>query len=538
MGSLQNDNVTIETDIFIAGSGPVGCTFARVILDSTNDLDTRVFMVDIGSLDSSVIGEHQKNDLRYQRDGNFFGHVIDAALQPVSITDNDVPFSPYYNPKQDPSKNLPSCAITRTVGGMGTHWTCACPEPEEEECQNSPIKNELPEWLGRAKDLLKVRDDQYNNEIRHILVKLWLEKSREFEGRVRNLPLAVERSKEQQEVVTFAGPNTILGDWAGPGNFCTNSDCEKHCRFSLRSDHRVSTIVRYQKDYPDESKRGQVSYVAVWDLRSGKILSVKAKKYVIALGAICTPQVLWDSGFSDGSDFFGGPDLPAIGRYLSEQSLVTCQVVLKEDLREKIKENLWHNSEPQVNVKFTREKPWNGMINHDAYLYGSHKPGFKYDQRFIVDLRFYGRSEVSRENRLIFKEEGPDVLNNTPGVTFDVTRSDNDKYWDSLMEEDMRAAAKELGEIIEGSEPIWQPFGAALHVTGTTRMGHDNETKTSVVNEFSKVHGQSDLYVGGNGVIPDATACNPTLTSVGYAIKAAEHIVKQLRQGDGGSDAN
>jgi hypothetical protein len=178
---------------------------------------------------------------------------------------------------------------------------------------------------------------------------------------------------------------------------------------------------------------------------------------VIALGAICTPQVLWDSGFSDGSDFFGGPDLPAIGRYLSEQSLVTCQVRLPhsfyhrqrhisrtggfeggpqgKDKREFMAVHgpveffnsfitfIWlililaSNSEPQVNVKFTREKPWNGMINHDAYLYGSHKPGFKYDQRFIVDLRFYGRSEVSRENRLIFKEEGPDVLNNTPGVT-------------------------------------------------------------------------------------------------------------------------
>jgi choline dehydrogenase-like flavoprotein len=56
-------------------------------------------------------------------------------------------------------------------------------------------------------------------------------------------------------------------------------------------------------------------------------------------------------------------------------------------------------------------------------------------------------------------------------------------------------------------------------------MGHDNETKTSVVNEFSKVHGQSDLYIGGNGVIPDATACNPTLTSVSSSCIISRHII-------------
>lgn len=70
-------------------------------------------------------------------------NVIKGALQPISIPPSDTFLSTLggdawhpavdqalvmegNNPKQNAQTNLKASAITRTVGGMATHWTCAC----------------------------------------------------------------------------------------------------------------------------------------------------------------------------------------------------------------------------------------------------------------------------------------------------------------------------------------------------------------------------------------------------------------------------
>ena len=54
-------------------------------------------------------------------------------------------------------------------------------------------------------------------------------------------------------------------------------------------------------------------------------------------------------------------------------------------------------------------------------------------------------------------------------------------------------------------------------------MGRDE--KDSVVDENSRMWGIDNLYLGGNGLIPRGSACNPTLTTLAYAVKGAEHII-------------
>ncbi|KAG8727166.1 hypothetical protein FRC12_022741, partial [Ceratobasidium sp. 428] len=47
-------------DVFIAGSGPIGAAFAKILLENPND-SFRVYMADIGAQNSPTIGSHHKN---------------------------------------------------------------------------------------------------------------------------------------------------------------------------------------------------------------------------------------------------------------------------------------------------------------------------------------------------------------------------------------------------------------------------------------------------------------------------------------------
>ncbi len=166
----------IVTDVFIAGSGPIASAYARTIIDASDN--DKVLMVEIGAQDSPVIGAHQKNAVKYvahpalrvvligladsrkismhlvcrgRRPSSVEStlcllsavHTIKGALQTTSIPVPDsyqstlgivswAPdptnemFTQGFNPCQKTHVNLPGNAITRTVGGMGTHWTCAC----------------------------------------------------------------------------------------------------------------------------------------------------------------------------------------------------------------------------------------------------------------------------------------------------------------------------------------------------------------------------------------------------------------------------
>ncbi len=71
------------------------------------------------------------------------------------------------------------------------------------------------------------------------------------------------------------------------------------------------------------------------------------------------------------------------------------------------------------------------------------------------------------------------------------------------------------------------PNGSSLHYQGTMRMGAADDG-TSVADPFSRVWGYENLVVGGNALIPTATAMNPTLMSVAIAVRGARKIADGL----------
>ncbi|KAK0184371.1 pyranose 2-oxidase [Armillaria mellea] len=529
-----------RTDVFIAGSGPIAAAYAHTIINQHPT--ARVLMAEIGAQDSPVIGAHLKNAVKFQKDIDAFVYTIQSALQTTSIPVPDsyqptlanISWAPDpdsdsqlvingFNPAQKPSVNLPANAITRTVGGMATHWTCACPEPHAEERSMNPIPNEeLDGLLQRSKVLLNVHTDQFDESIRHDVVKNTLANAFASDStrNVANLPLAAERRSDNKAYVHWSGADTVLGEELSSGT---------HPRFKLLTETKVARLF-----YPGTNEIGAA---VIHDLKADRDLSeqlVIADAYVIACGAVCTPQILWNSNIR--------PD--TLGRNLSEQSIAFCQVVLKRSIvsdiwtNPKYKEAVerhqekypcdplpipFHDPEPQVTIPYTPDHPWHTQIHRDAFSYGDVGP--RSDPRVVVDLRFFGKSDISKDNRVYFSDEHTDIYG-MPQATFHVERSEQDADRDHRMMNDMTNTANFLGGYLPGSEPQFMAPGLVLHITGTTRIGTDCET--SVADPSSKVHGLKNLWVGGNGCIPDSTACNPTLTSVAIAIKGAESIVKYI----------
>jgi pyranose oxidase len=531
----------VEVDVLIVGSGPVGATFARKLVEAGRS----VFMVDIGSQFSHRPGEHLKNAYQFQRNIDLFASVIRGHLHVLSVPTNNQPvltldpgafrfdeeqFRGFVlnnqNPEQDPAMNLPGAGVTYAVGGMATHWTCATPRHHPTLERSDVYSDE--EWdrlYTEGERLLNTHKHEFDNSIRHLVVRETLQEEYpelpEGYG-VQNLPLGVERRKDNPELVHWTGTDTVLGPLADG-----NLDEEP---FVLRSQHRCTRLV-------PGGDGSRIEYAEIQDLREWRTLHVKANTYIVCCNAYLTPQVLYASGIR--------PE--PLGRYLTEQPMAFCQIVLKRDIVERIPENPQFaervrayreqhphdpvpipmgESEPQVWIPVSEERPWHCQIHRDAFHYGDVAPNV--DSRLIVDLRWFGIVEPRYESHITFSDRHLDSFG-MPQATFQWVLHDEDRRKQHQMMADMLRAANALGGFLPGSEPQFVAPGLPIHVTGTTRMGTSPDD--SVVDANSQVWGVENLYLGGNGLIPRGSASNPTLTSVAMAVKAAEHIIGDAARG-------
>src|SRR6266542_4520140 len=531
------DSDTLHVDVLIVGSGPVGCTYARKLVEAGRS----VYMMDMGARLSRRPGAHLKNSFLYQRNIDLFASVIRGHLHELSVPTNDQPmltldpnsfrvdYKKYpglshnnQNPDQDPATNLVGAAVTYAVGGMATHWTCATPR-HHPTVERSDIYSDR-EWdrlYTEAEKLLNTHRHEFDGSIRHTVVRDTLQA--EFSELPesygpQNLPLAVERRKDNPELVHWSGSDTVLGGLADG-----NQDVEP---FILKEQHRCTRLV----PSPDGSR---IEYAEIQDLLEWRTIRVYASTFVVCCNAYRTPQVLYNSGIR-----------PApLGRYLTEQPMAFCQIILGQDLVDGISEDPrftdrvaahrqqhpgdpipipMFDPEPQVWIPVSNDRPWHCQIHRDAFHYGDITSSI--DGRLIVDLRWFGIVEPRYESRITFSDSYTDAFG-MPQPTFEWVLDADDRRKQHRMMGDMLRAANALGGFLPGSGPQFVSPGLPVHVTGTTRMGTSPDD--SVVDENSRVWGIANLYLGGNGLIPRGSAANPTLTTVAMATRATEHIIQE-----------
>ncbi|KAJ7754829.1 putative pyranose oxidase [Mycena metata] len=565
-----------EFDVFIAGSGPIGATYARSLVDA----GFNVLMVEIGDQDTRIPAEHKKNEIEYQKDIDRFVKVIQGALSVVSIPRSQtiVPtLGPAAWTAADPNKmfitngrnsfqgehnNLGAEAVTRGVGGMSTHWTCATPEflkgLERPIIFTEPSADDA-EWkllYNSARSLIGTSETQFNHSIRHNVVLEALQKAYPDRG-VKALPLACHRLAEGSPYVQWHAASNVYGDmFTNPTK--QNKQGVRRGYFKLLTNTRCT---RFELD-SSTTDGHKVALAEVQDLLDARLVSesnnpeidfyIKAKAYVVAAGAVATPQILANSGFGATNDRVRHL-IPNLANRITEQPMAFCQIALLQTLVDEIDDpNIprppwwtraveahkrefgkvdplpipFQDPEPQVTIPASLERPWHTQIHRDAFSYGEVGPTL--DSRIVVDLRFFGMQAGVPENRMTFQTQLKDEYG-MPQPTFEYKPTPKYAQETQRMMDDMTNVANKLGAYLPKSEPQFMTPGLALHLGGTTRLGLGEDKDISVANFNSQIWNFHNLFVGGNGTIPTPFGANPTLTSMCLAMRSAQKIAESLR---------
>lgn len=403
------------------------------------------------------------------------------------------------------SPELPAAALSTNVGGMGAHWTGACPRPGDGERIGFIPDAEMDAHLTRAEELLHVDAHAFDrapfaDEVRRRLSALF-DAGRPAHRHVAPMPLAVTTRPDGAH--TWSGTDVVLSPAAADGRV----DIADRC-----------LCLRVVLD------GGTVTGVLVRDLVTGDEHGVAARAVVVAADALRTPQLLHASGVRP----------PALGRYLNDQPQIVHAVRLPDEVVAAHRAVTGRTRDedgaivPQSGVSwvpYTDAQPFHGQV---MQLDASPVPladGTGVEPGAVVGLGWFCAKDISPDDRVEFTGTAADAYG-LPAMRIHYRYGERDL---ATIEEAKKAVA-EAGAAVGtplAESPVLLPAGSSLHYQGTTRMGPADDG-TSVCDSHSRVWDTSGLWVAGNNVIPTATACNPTLTSVALAVRGARALLDHL----------
>lgn len=477
------------TDLLIVGSGPVGATFARVVFG--NSPAARIEMVELGPRLTRVAGMNVRN-----LEDPVDREVMRRRSQGPRSVDVRTAVRPGTHAVDGDAGGMPAAAHSSNVGGMGAHWSCATPRPAGTERIEAIPDPEWSRLVERAERLLSTTTAPFPTAAgaREMLETLGGAFDPRLSGprKVAPMPLAC-LPPEGGGPIRWTGTDSVLGPLA-------HVDGDASDRFVLRSETVCRRLL---------TDGGRVTGAVLHDLRTGSDRTISARVVVVAADALRTPQLLWASGICP----------PALGHYLNDQPQLVATAAAP-GRRQSGVAFFW--------VPFDEAgHPHHGQVmQFDATSHALlDRSGRDREVEPPLVLSWFCRKEIRFEDRVEFDRSQLDSFGLPKiAIKYGLTSVDVDAI--ARARADLELAAESLGEIID--EPALLPAGSSLHYQGTARMG-DSEDGSSVCDAFSRVWGFENLYVGGNGVIPTATACNPTLSSVALAMRSAEQIAQTIR---------
>ena len=509
-------------DVLIIGSGPIGATFARQI--SEQRPEAKILMLDAGPRLTKQVGQHIKNiaDPTAQAEAQIKSQGNKQTPYPmISVAERaqaaqrgelnaEVLARAGTHLVTDQLADLlqnqmPAASMSTNIGGMGAHWTCACPRPGNAERIPFIPKTEMDTALEKAEALLSVTQEAFPVSPEGLAIQNTLgsifNPILSPDRQVQAMPLACKVNASGERY--WSGADVVLGPLAEP-DYVGN--------FELRSDTLCRKLHYHE---------GSITGATLEHLPTGRQEEITAKFVVVAADSLRTPQLLWASGIRP----------TALGHYLNEHPFIFTFVELKAELVDQSAAQSYNpdqRTEPTIGVFWVPfdapGHPFHGQIMHMDL--SPMKTNTYNNPKHIVGLGWGCLKEVQYEDQIVFSETETDYLG-MPKMNFRFQYSEKDREAIAAAKAMQKKAMAAFGKVITDGDQTLMPAGSSLHYEGSTRMGPVDDG-TSVCDSYSQVWGYHNLFVGGNGVIPMSTTSNPTLTSVALAVRAAEKIVTLL----------
>jgi GMC oxidoreductase len=486
----------VSHDVLIVGSGPIGSTFARVVFERVPD--ARILMVDAGPVLTDPPGLNLKNlddpeELQRARERSQGPPEAQPGAAGIPVVEGTVTARQGTHLLEPGSAGMPAAAASTCVGGMGAHWTCATPRPFGSERIPFIRAEQLDAALAEAERLLATTTLAFAESPQGAALRSQL--ANVFDGELpdgRKVGILPVAAREEYGRVIWTGVDTILAPLLGSERFELRS--ETLCRELVVDGNRVTGAV-----LGDDT--------------------VETRTVVVAADTLRTPQLLWASGIRP----------PALGRYLTEHPFTFAVVVVDPDLVPPLTETRVQLDPVMsvITVPFSEEHPFHAQVLHVERI-PFPMPGLEtVDAPAGFATMGWGFRKWPRaEDRVEFSDERADAFG-MPAPTIHYDLSDRELAEQERALANLERAGSALGTFPSGGEPRVMPKGSSLHYMGTIRMGEADDG-TSVCDSYSRVWGFENLFVGGNGVIPTANACNPTLTSVALAVRSCERVAAAL----------
>ena len=516
--------------IAIVGSGPIGAAYARVLLEENPA--ARVIMFEAGPQLSAVPGESvrniadpaEKERARQLSQGPQAGALRESLGIPASVVVEGMftarqgtHLLDFGGAGSGHAPTFPAAAASTNVGGMGAHWTCATPAPGFSEKISYIPDAEWDALIGAAENLLHVQSAAFADSAVGTAIRSLLDG--EFAGELPDAfgpsTLPVAGDPQPDGTMRWAGADVVLGPLIDQASALS-------ARFELRD---LTLVRRIEHDGP------LVTGVTVEDLRTHETAFVAVDAVVVAADAFRSPQLLWASGIRPA----------ALGHYLTEHPVVISTVALdaekmsgfatEAELDDELARRATNAADPVAAVNripFSEPNhPYSLQVMYAESPPFPLDPSSPYaDNRWgYVNMGYGMRKQPRYDDAVIFDDDEPDYRG-FPNMTieYELTDAENSEIAEGT--DRLRRAGNALGAFI--AEPRLLPNGSSLHYQGTMRMGEADDG-TSVADPWSRVWGYDNLVVGGNALIPTATAMNPTLMSVAIAVRGARELAGRLK---------